>query len=93
MKVCHVTDVPEDAEHLPGAVGGVTRMGRPSGARPGPWTPAVHELLDLPDDNGLRGVPALHGFDDEGREILEYVEGRGVPVDREVVLDTVLVRP
>lgn len=61
-------------------------MRRPTG----PWTPAVHELLTYLQDNGLRGMPALHGLDDEGREVLEYVEGRGVPIDREVVLDTVL---
>jgi hypothetical protein len=50
----------------------------------------VHELLTFLADQGLRGVPALHGLDDEGREVLEHVEGRGVPIDREVVLDTVL---
>jgi hypothetical protein len=50
----------------------------------------VHELLTYLHDSGLRGVPILHGLDDEGREVLEYVEGRGVPIDREIVLDTVL---
>ncbi|WP_371811273.1 phosphotransferase [Aeromicrobium sp. CFBP 8757] len=82
--------MPEDAEHLPGAVGGVTRIGRTVRRPTGPWTPAVHELLTFLDAEGLRGVPALHGVDDEGREVLEHVEGRGVPVDDEVVLDTVL---
>lgn len=36
-------------------------------------------------------MPTVQGIDDEGREILEYVEGRGVPVDNEIVLDNVLV--
>ena len=95
--MCHDDSVPEDAERtadaveeLPGAVGGVTRVGRTVRRPIGPWTPAVHELLTFLHDEGLRGVPALHGFDDEGREVLEHVEGRGVPIDREVVLDTVL---
>ena len=77
-------------EDLPGAVGGATRIGRTVRRPTGPWTPAVHELLTYLHDNGLRGVPTLHGLDDEGREVLEYVEGRGVQVDREIVLDTVL---
>ena len=88
--MCHDDSVPEDAEDLPGAVGGVTRIGRTVRRPTGPWTPAVHELLTYLADQGLRGVPALHGFDDRGREVLEHVEGRGVPVDDEVVLDSVL---
>lgn len=77
-------------EHLPGAVSGATRIGRTVRRPTGAWTPAVHELLTYLHDNGLRGIPQLHGIDDEGREVLEYVEGRGVPIDREIVLDTVL---
>ncbi|KAA1378233.1 phosphotransferase [Aeromicrobium fastidiosum] len=95
--MCHDDSVPEpresiveEVEELPGAVGGATRVGRTVRRPTGPWTPAVHELLTFLHDNDLRGVPALHGFDDQGREVLEHVEGRGVPVDREVVLDTVL---
>jgi hypothetical protein len=89
--MCHDDSVPEDdTEHLPGAVGGATRIGRTVRRPTGPWTPAVHDLLTYLWDNGLRGIPTLHGLDEEGREVLEYVEGRGVPIDREVVLDTVL---
>ena len=98
MRMCHDESVPRDtpasepdSQHLPGAVGGATRIGRTVRRPTGPWTPAVHELLTYLNDNGLRGVPALHGIDDEGREVLEYVEGRGVPIDDEIVLDTVLV--
>ncbi|WP_217361793.1 phosphotransferase [Aeromicrobium stalagmiti] len=85
------TEPHEDREHLPGAVGGATRIGRTVRRPTGAWTPAVHELLTYLQANGLRGMPALHGMDDEGREVLQYVEGRGVPIDDEVVLDTVLV--
>lgn len=89
--MCHDERVPEDdSQELPGAVGGATRIGRTVRRPTGAWTPAVHELLTYLHDNGVRGVPTLHGRDDQGREVLEYVEGRGVPVDREIVLDTVL---
>ena len=81
------TDEPEE---LPGNVGGATRIGRTVRRPTGPWTPAVHELLTYLGEQGLRGIPEIHGLDDDGREVLTYVEGRGVPVDREVVLDTVL---
>ncbi len=80
----------DDAEHLPGNVGGATKVGRTVRRPTGAWTPAVHELLTYLTEQGLRGVPELHGIDDEGREVLTYVEGRAVPVDREVVLENVL---
>ena len=78
-------------EDLDGNVGGATRIGRTVRRPTGPWTPAVHELLGHLAEQGLRGVPEVHGIDEDEREVLTYVEGRGVPVDREVVLDDVLV--
>lgn len=95
MRMCHDESVPEDdeandTEHLPGAMGGATRVGRTVLRRTGVWTPQVHELLTYLHDNGLGGIPELHGFTDDGREILQYVEGRGVQIDAEVVLDNVL---
>ena len=80
----------DDVEQLPGAVGGATRVGRTVRRPTGPWTPAVHGLLNHLSTAGLWGVPTVQGIDDDGREVLSYVEGRGVPVDREIVLDTVL---
>lgn len=74
-----------------GAVGGAARVGRTVRRPTGPWTPAVHELLDYLRAAGLPGVPELFGVDEQGRESLSYVEGRGVEPDREVVLDSVLV--
>ena len=81
---------PDQPEDLPGGVGGATRVGRTVRRPVGPWTPAVHELLAYLSEQGLRGVPEVQSVDDDGREVLGYVEGRGVPVDREVVLDDVL---
>ena len=76
---------------LPGGnVGGATQVGRTVRRPTGPWTPAVHELLDHLRSSGLRGIPDVLGIDEQGRESLSYVEGRGVQPDNEVVLDTVL---
>jgi hypothetical protein len=80
----------EEPEEMAGNVGGATRVGRTVRRPTGPWTPAVHELLAYLTEQGLRGVPAVEGVDDDGREVLTYLEGRGVPVDREIVLENVL---
>lgn len=83
----------DDSEEvdLPGGnVGGATRSGRTVRRPTGPWTPAVHELLAHLHAGGLRGIPEVNGIDEQGRESLSYVEGRGVQPDQEVVLDTVL---
>jgi hypothetical protein len=50
----------------------------------------VHEFLRYLAAAGLRGVPEVHGLDGD-REVLTYVSGRSVPVDKEIVLDNVLV--
>lgn len=83
-----MTEIPE---HLPGGSGGVWKVGRTVRRPTGPWTPAVHELLTWLADEGLGGIPHTSGIDEDGREIVSYIEGRGVPVDDEVVLDQVLV--
>lgn len=94
MSVCHhdrVTPPTEPPEYLPGGSGGVWRVGRTVRRPSGPWSPAVHELLDWLAAEGLGGIPHVTGVDDDGREIVSYIEGRSVPVDDEVVLDQVLV--
>ena len=50
----------------------------------------MHEFLRFLADEGLRGVPGVHGIDGD-QEVLTYLSGRSVPVDREIVLDNVLV--
>lgn len=70
----------EHSEHLPGGSGGVWRIRSADGEtrvhRPtGPWTPAVHELLDYLREQGLSGIPEVLGLDDEGREVLSYLPG------------------
>lgn len=60
---------------LKGNVGGAMLAGDTVRRAVGPWTPAVHALL-----RHLRGqvphVPRVHGFDERGREVLDYLPGR-----------------
>lgn len=85
-----VSEDPETPEFLPGGSGGVWKVGRTVRRPTGPWTPAVHEYLNWLAEEGLGGIPHVTGIDEDGREILSYIEGRGVPVDDEIVLDRVL---
>jgi hypothetical protein len=67
--------VNHDEEILIGNVGGALRVGDTVHRAVGPWTPGVHALLDhlalrLPH------VPRVLGFDEEGREILDFLPGR-----------------
>jgi Phosphotransferase enzyme family len=68
---------------LPGGnVGGAVRLGNTVRRQPGPWTPAVHALL-----NYLHGrvpaIPRVLGTDDQDREILSYLPGRVINIDTE----------
>jgi hypothetical protein len=80
-----------DAEiALPGGnVSGAVRVGDTVRRATGPWTPAVHGLLNYLADNGLTGIPRVLGFDDRGREILDYLPGSayGPEVPDDVLAD------
>ncbi len=39
------------------------------------WTPRVHALLRYLTEQDFPASPAVHGFDDEGREVLTYLPG------------------
>jgi len=58
-----------------GDVNLVVRVGdtvrRPTGA----WSPAVHALLQHFESVGFDGTPRFLGIDEQGREVLSYVEG------------------
>jgi Phosphotransferase enzyme family len=56
----------------------------------GPWTPAVHALLAYLDGR-VRHVPAVRGFDEQGREILSYLPGRVVDIDTEELTEPQIV--
>jgi Ser/Thr protein kinase RdoA (MazF antagonist) len=51
----------------------VVRIGDTVRRVTGPWTPAVHALLQHLD--GWAGAPRVLGIDDRGREIIEFVDG------------------
>jgi hypothetical protein len=57
-------------EHRP-----IVRAGRTVRRPVGPWTPAVHALLRHLEEVGFDGAPRMLGIDEEGREVLTYVEG------------------
>lgn len=67
----------DDHEELTGGLvsEGVVRIGatvrRPVSAQ----TPTIHRLLRHVRDQGVTWAPAVHGIDDEGREILDFLEG------------------
>jgi aminoglycoside phosphotransferase (APT) family kinase protein len=80
----------EQGELLAGGnVGRVWRVGETVHRETGPWSPAVHRLLC--HLRGMPAVPKLHGIDEQGREVLDFMPGRIVDVDREVLTDGQLV--
>lgn len=62
---------------LPDGVGGVPVWQSERGVhRPtGPWTPTVHAFLCHLENAGFRGAPRVAGTDNEGREVLTFIEG------------------
>ena len=57
-----------------GNMNDATRVGSTVRRRAGPWTPAVHGLLRFLEKAGFE-APRVRGMDEQGREVLEYVEG------------------
>ncbi|GAB3405373.1 phosphotransferase [Flindersiella endophytica] len=62
-------------ERLDGGINHVVRRGDTVLRPVGPWSPAVHELLQHLESVGFGGAPRFLGIDDDGREILSYVAG------------------
>jgi len=58
-----------------GDVNVVVRVGGTVRRPVGPWSPGVHALLRHFEAAGFDGAPRFLGIDDEGREVLSYVEG------------------
>src|SRR6478735_8144683 len=79
---------PADEIPLPGGnVGGAVRVGDTVRRPTGPWTPAVHELLDFLAAAGLPRIPRVLGIDDRDREILTFLPGRVLDIGRETLSD------
>jgi hypothetical protein len=60
----------------------------------GPWTPGVHALLRHLEKLGFDGAPRVRGIDEQGREVLDYIEGEVVHPDHDDLLlpDTALAK-
>lgn len=58
-----------------------------------PSSEAVQSLLGHLRNRGFAGCPEPHGFDDQGREVLSYVQGEGgtVPLRPETMTDEALI--
>lgn len=69
-----MTDSPEE-QLAGGNVTPVVRIGDTVHRAAGPWTPAVHTLLGVWADAGIAETPRALGVDDQGREVVTYVEG------------------
>ena len=61
---------------LPGGkLNRVVRVGNTVRRRAGPWSPTIHALLHHVRSRGFCFAPEPLGFDEEGREVLEYIPG------------------
>jgi Phosphotransferase enzyme family len=58
-----------------GNTSSVWRRGATIRRSTGPWTPAVHGLLRHLQARGFQGAPRVLGLDEQGREVLTYLEG------------------
>lgn len=66
-------------ERLEGGHGdGAARVGDTVRRLAGPWTPAVHALLAHLAGTGFTGAPRPLGLDEQGREVLTFLEGETV---------------
>lgn len=61
-----------------GNTGGAVRVGQTVRRVSGSWTAAVHALLAHLAANGFTGAPRPLGIDDQGREVLTFLEGETV---------------
>ncbi|MEJ3748101.1 aminoglycoside phosphotransferase family protein [Actinomycetes bacterium KLBMP 9797] len=64
-----------DDEEFRGGVNTVRRTGDVVRRPAGPWTPAVHALLAHVTAAGFAGAPRPHGFDADGREVVDFIPG------------------
>ena len=76
---CHVAVDEIEIRLEAGNTSSVWRRGATVRRSTGPWTPAVHGLLRHLEAVGFEGAPRVLGLDEQGREILTYLEGE-VPV-------------
>ncbi|ROS23100.1 aminoglycoside phosphotransferase family protein [Cellulomonas sp. PhB150] len=85
-----MNDAPDEVALPGGNVGGAVLVGDTVRRPTGPWTPAVHELLDFLAAAELAKIPRALGIDERGREILTYLPGEVVPIGERALTDAQL---
>lgn len=81
-----------EEEALPtNATTGVVRIGDTVRRPGGPWTDTVDDLLLHLERVGFEGAPRALGRDDQGRQVLEYIEGRAGSPAAEYSIDELAV--
>ena len=83
-------DVANEEEWLAGNVGGVFKVGDTVHRPVGPWTPAVHALLEHLAPQ-LPHIPRVLGFDEQGREVLDYMTGHVIEAPQEALSEAQIV--
>jgi hypothetical protein len=58
-----------------GITSGVVRVGGTVRRPAGPWTRTVHAYLRHLERQGFSGAPRVLGFDEQGREVLSFLDG------------------
>jgi hypothetical protein len=69
------TETEQEKPLYGGNVTGAVRIGQTVRRRTGPWSTTVHTLLRHLEVNGFPGAPRFLGMDDQGREILTFIDG------------------
>ena len=71
----HVSHADDEEVLSGGNTGVVVRVGDTVRRQAGPWTPAVHALLDHLESVGFDAAPRALGTDAQGREVAAYLPG------------------
>jgi hypothetical protein len=79
-----------DDEWLAGNVGGAAKVGDTVHRPVGIWTPAVHALLSYLAPR-LPHIPRVLGFDEQGREMLDFLPGRVIDTESESLSEAQIV--
>ena len=77
---------------LGGNLNAAVRVGDTVRRRAGPWTPAVHALLRYLESADFP-APRVRGMDEEGREILGFIEGETHSGTFEALPDRIMADP
>src|SRR5918999_585333 len=77
-----MNDTPGEIPLPGGHVGGAVRVGDTVRRPVGPWTPAVHALLEHLAPR-IPHITQVLGFDQRGREVLTYLPGTVIDVKTE----------